>query len=220
MKTIIRRKIKKNKLFEDDAQQQPAQNGQQPAQQGQQSAQNGQHPAQSGDPNAQGAGTDMNLCLQNVQKFITGLYQQIQQQIKGNIEKACPELVALVKDTQNPMAAEAKKVNDALAAFNKAEIKPEDPKTLEAAINGFTNFIASITEFNAKVAEDMSKNGGDQQQGSAQPAQNGQQPAQQQGQPAQQQQPAQESYDINGFGKRLYENLRREHMKQQLGQRW
>ena len=88
MKTIIRRKIKKNKLFEDDAQQQPAQNGQQSAQQGQQSAQNGQHPAQSGDPNAQGAGTNMNLCLQNVQKFITGLYQQIQQQINKNKRQA------------------------------------------------------------------------------------------------------------------------------------
>lgn len=198
------------KIYEDDAQQNPQQ---------QQPAQNGQQPAQGQ--------VDINLCVQNVNKFIGTLYQTIQSTVKENLEKSCPELIAIFKDTKSPYAQNAKNVSDKFTAFTNDQINADNGDSVAKAITDFGDFMTSISEFGKTVAEEASKQLQNQQQPAQnqqqqqQPAQNQQQPQQpvqnNQQQPAQQQpQQTQESYNSNMFGQKLYENLQKAYYMQLL----
>lgn len=226
MAKLIRKKIYK-KLNEDDAaqQQQPAadanaqqQNQQQPAadanaqpannQQGQQPNQQQQQPNQQ-----QPQGPDYNALLNNINGFTTELYTNVLKYVKDNLEKKCPELVAINKDQKNPLAPEAKKVSDAFANLTKIQVKPDDPKSIADTMEAFGTFMETFANFGSLVseqaanAENAANNPQQQQNGAAQPNnQQQQQPAQNGAQPAGN---PNESYDYNGFGntlsKKLYE---------------
>ena len=187
-------KIKRRKLFEADAPAQQPANGQQPA------AQPANNQQQQGQAAPVFNGQEIISKITNLQVAAVQALQETYKKVSNDI----PELGNAAKDTNSPIAKEAKEFIDAITGFTNGKADPAKPDTITAAMTSYGNIAEKLKVLIGKISESVKTEqsaANNQQQQQAQTAQPVQGQAPQQttgvqtqapanGQPAQGQTPA------------------------------
>lgn len=157
-------KIKRRKLFEADAPAQQPANGQQPA------AQPANNQQQQGQAAPAFNGQEIINKITNLQVAAVQALQETYKKVTNDI----PELSNAAKDTNSPIAKEAKEFMDAITGFANGKADPAKPETITAAMTSYGNIAEKLKVLIGKINESVKTEQGaanNQQQQQTQTAQ-------------------------------------------------